>query len=119
MKSVPSVEQAIDLIENTKALCNKGGFNLHKFISNRREVIETIPVEQRAKEIKELDVTKDLLPIERALKVQWFVESDELHFGVELNDRPLTRRGILSTVSSVYNPLGLISPFLLQGKRTL
>lgn len=119
LKSVPSVEQAIDLIENTKSLCKKGGFNLHKFISNRRQVIEAIPVKQYAKEIKELDMTKDLLPIERALGVQWFVESDELHFRAELKDRPPTRRGILSTVSSVYDPLGLISPSLLQGKRIL
>ena len=34
LKSVPSVEQAIDLIENIKNFCKKGGFNLHKFISN-------------------------------------------------------------------------------------
>ena len=104
LKSLPSVEQAIDLIENTKTLCKKGGFNLHKFISNRREVIEAIPVEQRTKELKELDMTKDLLPIEQALGVQWFMESDELHFRAELKDQPLTRRGILSTVSSVYDP---------------
>ena len=113
LKSVPSVEQAINLVENTKTLCKKVGFNLQKFISNRREVIEAIPVEQHAKEIKELDVTKDLLPIKRALGVQWFMESDELHFSAELKDRPLTRHGILSTVSSVYDPLGLILPFLL------
>ena len=69
LKSAPSMEQAITLIENTKTLCKKGGFNLHKFISNRREVIEAMPVEQRAKEIKELDKTKDLLRIERALGV--------------------------------------------------
>jgi len=69
LKSVTSVGQAIDLIGNTKTLCKKGGFNLHKFISNQREVIEAIPVEQRVKEIKELGMTKDLLPIERALGV--------------------------------------------------
>ena len=119
LKSVPSVEEAINLIERTKTLCMKGGFNLHKFISNRKEVIEAIPMEQRTKEIKELDFTKDHLPLERALGVQWFVESDEFHFKVELKDRPLTRRGILSTVSSIYDPLGLIAPFLLQGKRIL
>ncbi|XP_015773449.1 PREDICTED: uncharacterized protein LOC107351672 [Acropora digitifera] len=53
LNSVPSMEQAIALLENTKTLCKKGGFNLHNFISNRREVIEAMPVEQRAKEIKE------------------------------------------------------------------
>ena len=119
LKSVSTVKQAVELIESTKTLCMKGGFNLHKFISNRREVIEAIPVEQRAKEIKDLDMTMDLLPIERALGVQWFVESDEFHFRAELKDRPLTRRGILSTVSSIYDPIGLIAPFLLQGKRIL
>lgn len=30
LKSVPSIEQAINLMENTKTLCKKGGFNLHK-----------------------------------------------------------------------------------------
>lgn len=119
VKSVPSVEHAINLIKNTKTLCMKGGFKLHKFISNRKEVIEAIPVDERAKGVKELDLTKDLLPIERALGVQWFVESDEFHFKAELKDRPLTRRGILSTVSSIYDPLGLIAPFLLQGKKIL
>jgi len=36
-----------------------------------------------------------------------------------MKDRPLTRRGILSTVSSIYDPLGLVAPFLLRGKRIL
>ena len=89
LRSVSSVKEVIDLIESTKTLCMKGGFKFHKFISNRREVMEAIPVEQLAKEIKELDMTKDLLPIEGALGVQWFVESDELHFRAEPKDRPL------------------------------
>ena len=86
LKSVSSVKEAIDLIESTKTLCMKGGFKLHKFISYRREVMEAIPVEQLAKEIKEVDMTKDLLPIERALGVQWFIASDESHFRAELKD---------------------------------
>ena len=92
---------------------------MHKFNLNQREVIEAIPVGQLAKEIKELDMTKDLLPIKRALGVHRFVELNELHFRAELKDRPLTRRGILSTASSVYDPLGLAAPFVLQGKRIL
>ena len=119
LKSVPSATQVSSLIKSTKCLLAKGGFNLHKFISNSKDVIEGIPKEQRASGIKELDLAKDVLPIERALGVQWCVQSDKPRFRLELNDRPLTRRGILASVSSVYDPLGLVTPFLLTGKQIL
>ncbi|XP_078371358.1 uncharacterized protein LOC144655010 [Oculina patagonica] len=117
LKSVPSTSQAISLIQNTKNLCAEGGFNLHKFTSNDKKVVEAIPKDQRASGIKDLNLTEDHLPIERALGVQWCIESDYLQFRIELKDRPLTRRGILASVSSIYDPLGLVAPFLLTGKR--
>ena len=119
LKSVPTAEAAISLVKNTKALCQKGGFNLHKFISNHKKVIDAIPLQDRAKNIQNLDITQDLLPVERALGVQWCVESDTLQFRVELKDQPLTRRGILSTVSSVFDPLGMLAPVILLGKSIL
>ena len=82
-------------------------------------MIEGIPKEQRAGGIKELDLAKDVLPMERALGIQWCVQSEELQFRVELKDRPLTRRGILASVSSVYDPSGLLAPFFLTGKQIL
>ena len=66
LRSVPSATEASALIKSTKSLLAKGGFNLHKFISNSKEVIEAIPKEQRASGIKELDLSRDILPIERA-----------------------------------------------------
>ena len=42
-----------------------------------------------------------------------------MNFRITLKDLPLTRRGILATVSSIYDPLGLVSPLLLHGKRIL
>ncbi|KAK3730889.1 hypothetical protein QZH41_002984 [Actinostola sp. cb2023] len=59
------------------------------------------------------------MPIERALGVQWCVESDTFQFRITLKDRPFTRRGILATVSSVFDPLGLVAPVILLGKRIL
>ena len=119
LKSVPSTSDAKELICKTKEMCRRGGFNLHKFTSNKREVIEAIPVEDRAKGIKELNIEKDELPMERALGVGWCIESDAFKFRIVMQDRPLTRRGILSTVSSVYDPLGFPAPLLLVGKGLL
>lgn len=119
LKSVPTVAEAVKLIESTRKLCTKGELRLHKFSSNSREVLETIPEDERAKGLKNLDLHQSSLPMERALGVQWCMETDLFQFRITLQDKPLTRRGILSTVSSVYDPLGYLAPFILIGKQIL
>lgn len=59
------------------------------------------------------------MPIERVLGIQWCIEKDSFQFRIVLKDRPCTRRGILSTVSSIYDPLGFVAPLLLEGKKIL
>ena len=49
----------------------------------------------------------------------WCVESDTLGFRIIVKDKPLTRRGILSSVSSIYDPLGFAAPFTLTAKKLL
>ena len=36
-----------------------------------------------------------------------------------MSDKPVTRRGLLAALSSVYEPLGLGAPFLLKGFQTI
>ena len=100
-------------------MCCKGGVKLHKFLSNSKTVLESIPPEDRAKGLVDVNLLKEPLPIEGALGVQWCVESDCFQFTITLSDHTLTRRGILATVCSVYDPLGLISPVVLVGKQIL
>lgn len=57
--------------------------------------------------------------MERAIGVMWCVENDSFQFRIELRDRPFTRRGILSTVSSIYDPLGYVGPVVLKRKEIL
>ena len=59
------------------------------------------------------------LPIKKALGINWNIENDQLSFKVKLNEKPMTRRGILSPISKIYDPLGLAGPFLLKGKKIL
>ena len=95
LKSVPLVDDAVKLIVSVKQMCSKGGFRLHKFVSNSKEVIRRIPEQDRADGVKELDLDLDSLPLERALGVHWCVESDCFQFAIVLQDKPCTRRGIL------------------------
>ena len=117
--SVPTTSEAVELIENSQALCASAKLRLHKFASNRKDVLVALPKDDRAKDLKDLDLRHDALPIQRSLGTYWCIESDTLGFHIELKDKPLSRRGILSTISSVYDPLGIVSPVILTGKQIL
>ena len=79
-----------------------------------------IPECERTAGVSEVKIRPDKdLPVERTLGVQWNVEHDFFSFSLEPKDKPCTRRGILSTVASVFDPLGLLAPFVLIGKSIL
>eukprot|EP00057_Strongylocentrotus_purpuratus_P002977 XP_003725633.2 PREDICTED: uncharacterized protein LOC100892397 [Strongylocentrotus purpuratus] len=115
--SVPTSAEAVDLIIQTRVLCKEGKLHLHKIVSNSREVMQAVPIEDRAKSVKELNLLHDELPIERALGLQWCIASDSFNFRITFADKPCTRRGVLSTVMSLYDPLGLIAPVTLRGRQ--
>ena len=117
LKSVPSPPEAIQLAKELCELLAKRSFRLTKFISNGREVIESVPESEHAKSVANLDLSE--LPIERALGVHWNVEIDAFTFRTIKRKNASTRRGILSDVSSMYDPLGFAAPFILPVKRLL
>lgn len=103
--SVRSDAEAIELIKEARELCSAGKLRLHKFISNSKKVLESIPKEECADSVKELDRDLGEPLLERALGVQWCVSSDDFQFRVTVKTHPMTRRGVLSTVASIYDPL--------------
>ena len=80
-----------------------------KWISNSKAVLQTIEEEHRVKDLKELDLDRDELPVERALGLQWCVESDTFKFKMAMKEQPQSRRGMLSIISSVYDHLGFLA----------
>lgn len=117
--SVNSEEKAVSLYHNLVAICANRAFSLTKWISNNRDVLAKIPEELRAKNVKDLDLNQDLLPVERVLGVERCIQSNVFKFKIVLQQRPLTKRGILATMSSVYDPLGILSPVILYVKKIL
>ena len=79
-------------------------------------MLESIPQEERAKQAKGLDLNHDALPVDRALGLSWDIETDCFVYKTVPKEKPPTRRGLLSVVSSVYDPLGFISPYILKAK---
>ena len=58
---------------------------------------------------------------EKILGLQWDRESDEFKFTISklaemAEELPVTKRGILSTTSKLFDPLGIVGPMMVTAK---
>ncbi len=119
LKSVQSISEAINMVKELKNLCKEGGFNLTKWCSNQREVLSEIPQEDLSKGLRNLNLDSSQLPLERTLRILWNPEDDQFQFQCILKTMKITRRTMLSTVSSIYDPLGFITTLVIPAKSIL
>ncbi|XP_044181007.1 uncharacterized protein LOC122962163 [Acropora millepora] len=98
LKSVQTTDQATTLAVKLTAMLKEGGFHLTKFLSKRREVLSALPTQERANPTLN------------------FEERDVFCFKTVSTKKPATKRGIQSTISSLFDPLGFLSPFILPIK---
>ncbi len=117
--SVDSIEKANKLVKEAQEVLAKGKLRLHKFVSNSRKVLSSIPESERASGVNNVDLNYNDLPMQSVLGIKWNIESDMFSFKIDHSERASTRRGILSAVASVYDPLGFLAPYILIGKRVL
>ena len=117
LKSVESKELAVRLIRDVKAMCQVGRFNLTNFTSNKK-VIQSVSEYDRRNVVKNADLDTNLL-LEKASGVYWNTKNDIFRFKIVLKDRPMTRRGMLSIISSIFDRLGFVAPHALTGKKIL
>ena len=117
LKSVSTTEKAVRLSSQLRELLSRGGFRLTKWISNDRNLIASVPMTERAPSVVNLDL--DDLPTEQTLGVQWDMETDSFSFRILNQEKAPTHRGILSVVSSMYDPLGFVAPVILHAKSLL
>ena len=112
---LPTTQGAINLVKGAQATLATAKLRLHKVVSNSAKVMEAFPAEDQAKDVHDLGLRSDTLPVQRSLRVFWDLETAAFTFKVSLPEKPFTRRGVLSIVNSVYYPLGFAVPVMLEG----
>ena len=115
--SAESIEEARRLARDVKQQLQGGGFHLTKFISNSPEVLEDISAD---------DIVKDDSLTDRiyshTLGMKWNTKDDTICFGKrdwKLRIGPVNKRQMLSSVASIFDPLGLLNPLMIRGKLLL
>lgn len=83
--SCVDVDTAVDLVKRTQdALLSGGHLRLHKIASNNKQVLQRFPVDDLAKNLKDLNFENEDLhvPMQRSLGMSWNVESHCFTFQV-------------------------------------
>ena len=86
-------------------------------------MLAEIPQSERASSVVNLDIED--LPTVCALGLKWNLETEKFVWEVStkvqrlLEEKPMTIRGVLSAVSSLFDSLGFISPFIMKAKLLL
>ena len=75
-------------------------------------MLQSIQLDFRANLLLDLDL--DQQPMERALGVHQDEQLDTLKFKDIQAGKPSTNRGVLSVISSLFDPLGFLSPFVFS-----
>ena len=125
--SFESYEEMVQVNEGLQVIYGSNGMKLTKYASNSKEFMATIDegVRMPVKQIEpvlgdETDRDGRPLPSAKILGMQIDFESDVVCY--KIKDKLLdssgewTKRRCSSVVSSVYDPLGRISPVILQGR---
>ena len=88
-----------------------GGFRLTKFVANCSDLLEKLPADDCISE------GKDFCSDSKVLGVRWDVGDDVFYFQLDLDiSGEPTKRDVMCVLSSIYDPLGFLTPFVLRGK---
>ena len=105
-------EQSLNYVaQNVKATLSKRGFRLTKFVTNSTLTLSQL----EAEDILTLPQASNGEAIQSVLGSNWSMTSDILFVPSPLQ-AATTKSQMLSSLASIYDPLGLVAPFVVAGK---
>ena len=115
LDSVDTEDEGRELVNSLNSLLSAGGFHLTKWISTSETVLQDISPQDRCNETLDLDLS-DEAKWTKTLGVHWCAQDDQFRFKVRDVKNGDTKRAILSCVSAVFDPLGILAPFTIRAK---
>lgn len=118
LDSFDSLEEAVRITGDLKEGLKKGGFVLTKWSTSEPNLLDHFPTNTRSDGTVHLKLGHT--PLENVLGLLRDQLSDSFRFTTEINNRIVkTRRHLLSTIASLYDPLGFLAPVVMLAKRLL
>lgn len=108
-------ESLVKIKSNIEKLLSQSGFQLRKFMSSDSHILSHI---NEARNISHYVIQSEQST--KTLGILWNSKTDSFIFtSVEHQPATITKRTILSSISQVFDPLGLLQPIIVGGKLIL
>ena len=118
LSSFKNEDEAINTVQNVKTALKEASFNLTSFASNSSAVAASLNYQnQTSNNATVVKIPDENMTTTSALGMIWNTAEDTFNYDVKIPDQPNTRRGLLSTIFSIYDPLFLATPALIRAKR--
>ena len=108
-----SIEEILAIRDEMIGLLGRGGFVIRQWVSNHTSILNDIE-----KKIFNLDCVIKEKPVQKTLGIIWDSQRDILSYTVGVKDarNVSTKRQLLSEISKIFDPLGLLGPVGLYAK---
>lgn len=114
--SVDSESEALQVYDELSSVLSEANFYLRKWSSNNKIILQNIIRKNNFQNVDKLviDDKKELKP----LGLIWDPNYDTIKYkiNVSFNRNKVTKRTVLSAISQIYDPLGLIGPAIVLAK---
>ncbi|XP_018375251.1 PREDICTED: uncharacterized protein LOC108769020 [Trachymyrmex cornetzi] len=109
-----TIEETQSIINQVKMLCMAGGFKLQKWCANNPNVLLSVPKEEQVSSLA-IDINDGAFV--HILGLRWQPTTDTFQFTFDYQfDGEITKRKALSTIAKLFDPLGFLSPILINAK---
>lgn len=122
--SSDDVESATKMIMDVRNINKRGGFEMHGWACSDPEVLNGIPDIEKISGKNEF-CTSGQTAKDKVLGLNWDTKADNFYFairqtlfpdGIFEGTRKPTKREFLRIIMSIFDPLGLLAPFVIQSK---
>ena len=110
LSGADTINDACQLIKESRQIMSKAGMTLTKWSSNSTEVADAT--------LKNFDVKLDVDEATKVLGLKWNPNTDSFSFhGLAIpKDITINKRTVLSLIARLFDPIGFITPVIITGK---
>ncbi|XP_043472930.1 uncharacterized protein LOC122505403 [Leptopilina heterotoma] len=123
LDSFDTLQDAEECINDVASIQNEAGFEIRNWVSNEQLLIKYLNKTKGNEENVDLLTNEGIT--EKTLGLEWNTKKDLLTFGFDSKNIPTeilegqrkpTKREMLRIIMSIFDPLGIILPFIIRSK---